>query len=271
MLLTEEEWSRREKDEDKLLLTREEWLKHTGKGGTDTPSGQKPRSNRDFGHGWRDRYDKSKVKCFNCQGYGHYAEECKKSKREKEHKEEVNIAQMQDNEPALLLTEKPEEDSTVMLINEEKVLPKLSQGDEGVQVNSNLWYLDNGASNHMRGQLSKFRDFDKDVNVKVRFGDGSTVLIKRRGTIVLKCKNGEERLLKDVYYIPKLCNNIISLGQLSEDGNKVILNGAHLWDYNKDRKLIMKVKRSMNRLYKIIIESSSSECMLSKCDENAWL
>lgn len=268
LLLTEEEWSKREKDEGKLLLTREEWLKRTSKGSNDAA---KPRNSRDTGRGWRDKYDKSKVKCFGCQGYGHYAAECKKSKREKEHKEEVNIAQMQDDEPALLLTEKPEEDSTVMLINEEKVLPKLSQNSEGDQVSSNLWYLDNGASNHMTGQLSKFRDLDRSVNGQVRFGDGSTVLIKGKGSIVLKCKNGDERLLKDVYYIPTLCNNIISLGQLSEDGNKVILNGAHLWVYGKDGQLIMKVTRSMNRLYKIIIESGSSECLLSKCDENAWL
>lgn len=45
---------------------------------------------------------------------------------------------------------------------------------------------------------------------------------------MFNCKNGEERLLKGVYYIPNLCNNIITLGQLSEEGNKVVLNGNFL-------------------------------------------
>lgn len=212
------------------------------------------------------------MRCFNCQGHGHYAAECKNPRREREHKEEVNIAQMQDEEPALLIVEKSdEEDEKIMLINEEKVSPKLSQNSEGMQMSSNLWYLDNGASNHMTGQRSKFRELDEGVKGKVRFGDGSTVLIKGKGAIVMKCKNGEERLLKDVYYIPMLCNNIISLGQMAEEGNRVVMNGSHLWVYDKCQKLIMKVKRSTNRMYKIIIESEHSECLLSKTEENAWL
>lgn len=37
----------------------------------------------------------------------------------------------------------------------------------------------------------------------MRLGDGSTVLIKLKwkGTIALKCKNGEQRVLEYVYYV----------------------------------------------------------------------
>ena len=59
----------------------------------------------------------------------------------------------------------------------------------------------------------------------VKFGDGSTVNIKGKGTVSFRCKNGEEKFLRDVYFIPTLRNNIISLGQMSENNNKVILEG----------------------------------------------
>lgn len=106
-----------------------------------------------------------------------------------------------------------------MLLNEDGVHPKIKSSVEHM---SNVWYLDNGASNHMSGQRSKFRNLDEVVTGKVRFGDWSIVDIKGKGSVHFTCKNGEEQVLKEVYFIPTFHNNIISLGQLSECGNKVI-------------------------------------------------
>lgn len=69
---------------------------------------------------------------------------------------------------------------------------------------------------------------DESMSGMVKFGDGSSVSIEGKGSIVFRCKNGEERCLKDVYYIPTLKNNIIILGQLSESGNKVVLQDNYL-------------------------------------------
>ena len=46
-----------------------------------------------------------------------------------------------------------------------------------------------------------------------------TVIIKGKVSIQLNCKNIEKRLLPEVYYIPSLCNNIISLGQFHSQAN----------------------------------------------------
>lgn len=73
------------------------------------------------------------------------------------------------------------------------------------------------------------RDKQQD---KLGFGDGSTVKIKGKGSVILKCNNGEDKLLNEVFYIPTLCSNIISIGQLSEEGNRVIIKGSYLWVYD---------------------------------------
>lgn len=156
-----------------------------------------------------------------------------------------------------------------MLVNEENVVPKLKETKEDIV--SNLWYLDNGASNHMMGQRSKFSVLDENVTGRVKFGDGSVVLIEGRGSVSIKCRNGEERVLTEVYYIPSLCNNIISLGQLSEKGNSVILKGDFLWIRDSKGELVMKVKRSANRLYKIILENNDAMSLLSEIDERSWM
>ncbi|KAL8117920.1 hypothetical protein AgCh_015707 [Apium graveolens] len=234
---------RKEKEEGKILLIKEEWLKQSNIG--ESESGQKFQNNSEY----RSRYkirggrDKSKVRCFNCSTYGHFVAEYRKQRCEREIKEEANIALMPDDEPTLLLTEYRERNNNMLLINEEQVVPKLNKGEGENQVASNLWYLDNGARNQMTGQRSKFHKLDENVTGQVKFGDGSVVHIKGRGSILVKCKNGESRLLREVFYIPTLCNDIISLGQLSGEGNKVVLNGDLLWIYGKQGELIMKVKR----------------------------
>lgn len=193
----------------------------------------------------------------------------------------MNLSQIDidGDEPALLLSECGEQgNESMILLNERNVIPELKQPKNN-RGNTSIWYLDNGASNHMTGQRGKFSDLDENVTGEVRFGDGSTVMIKGKGSIQLNCKNSENRYLREVYYIPSLCNNIISLGQLSEEGNKVVLQGEYLWVRDNHGKLLMKVKRAANRLYKIRIEDSGSVeksgcdlvCLLSKVERDSWL
>ena len=61
------------------------------------------------------------------------------------------------------------------------------------------WYLDSGASNHMTGSKDSFSELDDDVTGTVKFGDGSRVAIRGRGTIIFRCQNREHRALMDVY------------------------------------------------------------------------
>ena len=211
--------------------------------------------------------DKSRVKCFNCYLYGHFAAECRKPKRNKEQRQEVNLTQIEDDEPALLLAKHEKDNSKLMMLDKTDIKPRLMSNDEVTKYDSNLWHLDNGANNHMTGQKLRFKVLDEGISRHVKFGDGSTVEIKGRGSIILKCMDGQECVLNEVYFIPNIHSYSISIGQMSEDGNIVMIRGEHMWVYDKEEKLLMKVKRSQNRLYKLIIESRSSECLLSRTDK----
>ncbi|XP_074364397.1 uncharacterized protein LOC141705276 [Apium graveolens] len=75
--------------------------------------------------------DRSRMRCFNCQAFGHFAYECRKSRRDKEPQKEVNLTQIQGDEPALLIVEIKEPVKEMMLINDEMVVPKLTEKNEG--------------------------------------------------------------------------------------------------------------------------------------------
>lgn len=141
--------------------------------------------------------------------------------------EEVNFTQVSDvPEPALLLSTPKEKHTKHMMLEEDQVQTNLLKvGEEMVE--SNRYYLDNGASNHMTGQKGKFTELNESFHGQVKFGDGSVVHIQGKGNISLQCKIGEQRLLTDVYYMPRLCDNIISLSQLTEEGCDVSLKGPN--------------------------------------------
>ena len=81
------------------------------------------------------------------------------------------------------------------------------------------------------------------------------VHIKGKGSILFQRNNGEQRLLQYVYYILRLCTNIIKLGQLSTKSDKIMILGLFLLIHDKDGKILMKLKQSPNRLYEITLDT----------------
>jgi len=111
------------------------------------------------------------------------------------------------------------------------------------------WYLDSGATHHMTGRRELFTRLDTSVRESVRFNDESKVEITDAGSILFEAKNGEHRVLHGVYFIPALCNSIMSLGQQDEGGSKVEIENGVLKIWDQHRRLLVKVRRGANRLY----------------------
>nr|GEV55897.1 ribonuclease H-like domain, reverse transcriptase, RNA-dependent DNA polymerase [Tanacetum cinerariifolium] len=56
-------------------------------------------------------------------------------------------------------------------------------------------YQYNGASNHMTGVREHFKDLDEKVSGKVRFGNGSYIEIKGKGSILIECDDEKQRII----------------------------------------------------------------------------
>ena len=105
-------------------------------------------------------FDKSKIKCYNCQKMGHFADECQFEKKEKGKDEKVNIA------------EEFEEKSTSMILSNNEFSERLLHGN-GEEVNCELWFLETGEGSHMTCIKSFFHSIDEHKTGNVKFGDGS--------------------------------------------------------------------------------------------------
>ena len=133
-----------------------------------------------------------------------------------------------------------------------------------------VWVLDTGASNHMTRMRSTLTHLDEGVRGTVRFGDGSRVEIHGIGSMVIQGCHQQHKVLTDVYYIPKLKSNIVSLGQLEEKGFKVVLEICKLCVFDQERALLIYAPRTANRLYTVKFGLVSPICLLAKSDDAAW-
>jgi len=88
--------------------------------------------------------------------------------------------------------------------------------------NHDVWYLDSGFSNHMSGNKEMFSSIDKYVKYEVRMGKKNKVSFMGKGCISICTKQGEIKQIQDVYYVPGLKHNLISVGQLVQKGYKVM-------------------------------------------------
>ncbi|XP_047328199.1 uncharacterized protein LOC124931713 [Impatiens glandulifera] len=205
VLLTQEEWKARfKKDEEDSL---NQWKKDStdsgtrgqggrtrgrgqGRGGRGAPS----RKDKEGGSGGRGApRDKSHIRCFNCNEMGHYSTQCRAKKNEVSH-----LTHADNVEPALLMAISEEiPPINVVMLNEMKT-PEILEAKND-ETSRDAWFLDNGASNHMTGDKEKFFELDEAVTGKVKFGDGSTVQICGKGSIMFECKNGDQWLLEGVF------------------------------------------------------------------------
>jgi hypothetical protein len=144
------------------------------------------------------------------------------------------------------------------------------QLDYEKEKDSTKWILDSGATNQMTGVREAFSELNTKVQGTVRFGDGSVTDIEGRGTVLFKCKAGGHKAPTGVYYIPRLTANIISLGQMDEDGYKILLQDGTLKIWDAHGCLLAKVERSADRLYLLTLNIGNPVCLAAQGSSTAW-
>lgn len=174
--------------------------------------------------------------------------DCKRPKKEdKEQKlPEANMARGGVEHATLLFAQVQETSggSTLSVhLTEDKVVHVICPDD--------VWVLDMGASNRMTGTRSALSHLSNNVRGSVRFGDGLTVEICGLGSVVIKGRNDQHKVLTNVYYIPKLKSIIISLGQLEEAGCDMRFFEGRLKVFDSEYNLLMSAPTTGNRLYKV--------------------
>ncbi|KAL6315260.1 hypothetical protein AAG906_000341 [Vitis piasezkii] len=117
--------------------------------------------------------------------------------------------------------------------------------------------LDSGCSNHMTGIKSLFKELDESHKLKVKLGDDKQVQVEGKGTVAVNNGHGNVKLLYNVYFIPSLTQNLLSVGQLMVSGYSILFDGA-TFDVRMANKLFPLEMSSIEKHALVVKETSES-------------
>ena len=160
--------------------------------------GQGSSQQREQHHAQGQRYEKSNVQCYYCKKYGHYASDCRKKQHDMSNRQNANVTREN--------------------ISQTNVLLACNMAETNSE---DIWFLDSGCSNHMTGNIALFSALDKNMKSEVTLGTDSKVSVMGKGEVKIFTKQGERKTIADVYYVPGMRCNLLSIGQLVQKGYNV--------------------------------------------------
>lgn len=182
---------------------------------------------RGRGRGRQD-FNKALVECYKCHKLGHFQYECPSWEKA------ANYAELDEEEELLLMAH--------VELNGAK--------------REEVWFLDSGCSNHMSRNKHWFEDFDEKFRHTVKLGNNSKMSVMGKGNIKLEVE-GVTHVMTNVFYIPELANNLLSIGQLQEKGLAILIQNGACKIYHPIRGLIFRSQMTANRMFVLLAKAKT--------------
>jgi hypothetical protein len=124
----------------------------------------------------------------------------------------------------------------------------------------------------MTSKESELINIDRTVTCKVKMGSGDLVQATGKGTLVVETQHGK-RYIKEVLLVPRLDENLLSVGQMMEHGYHILFGGnkAVIFDDESLNNVIAIVIMGGNRCFPLSLESITPAARKASVTEDSWI
>ena len=118
-----------------------------------------------------------------------------------------------------------------------------------------VWLLYSGCSNHMTGHNDLLSNLDTSLITTISLGDDHLNKASGKGVVPVLTKHGEVKNIPNVYYVPNIKHNLLSIRQLMAHGYDVTFHNNTCTILNPIKRLVAKVPMTKNRLFPLEMRS----------------
>jgi len=131
------------------------------------------------------------------------------------------------------------------------------QNEDNKQKEMMCWILDSGASINITGHLNKLHNIQK-CNDKDYLANNQVISTQFKGDFIEYISN-HKITIKNVYYSPKINENLLSIGNLTQQGYKIIFNNTNNKSYalifDEHNQRILSIKSNQSNTFKFWIST----------------
>jgi len=116
----------------------------------------------------------------------------------------------------------------------------------------------------MTGNRRWFTKSDESFSQAVKLSNNTRIVVVGKGDIRMQV-NGLTQVIFGVYYVPKLKNNLLSIGQLPEKGLTILIQCGKCNVYHPEKGLIMQTDMSGNKMFSMLATMMPKASSTSSC------